>query len=101
MTVLWSVDGPVILSVIRHDVAECPIDKRKYTSEQLRRAYTRFRRGIDVGSLEEFSMRAAFTIYGASRQKTHFWNFWLYILAHCEAAEPSIYTEGDLSAKHT
>lgn len=38
-------------------------------------------------------MRAAFMIHGASRQKIHFWNFWPFILAHCEVAKPSIYTE--------
>lgn len=71
-----------------------------HTFEQLRRAYTKFRRGIDVESLG-FSMRAAFTINGASRQKIHFWNFWPFILAHCEAAEPSIYSEDHPLASET
>lgn len=102
MTVLWSLDGPVILSVTCHEAAKPSMDKRgKHTSEQLRRAYTRFRRGIDAESLEESSMRAAFTIHGASRQKIHFWNFWPFILAHCEAAEPSICAEDNLLVKCT
>ena len=44
-------------------------------------------------------MRAACTINGASRQKIHLWNFWLFILAHCEAAEPSIYSEDHILEK--
>lgn len=64
----------------------------RQTSEQLYRILSRPQRGTCQGS-HGFTMKAAFTNDRASRQKIRVGNFWPFILALCEAAEPSICTD--------
>lgn len=70
----------------KHQVAE----DMKHTSEQLHKALSRSHHGIHRESYG-FAFRAAFIMHRASRQKIRFGNFWPFILAPCEAAEPSIW----------
>lgn len=62
---------------------------RKHTSEQLHKVYSRLFRSTNRESYG-FAFGAASVMHRASRQKIRVWNFWPFILALCEAAEPSI-----------
>lgn len=64
----------------------------RQTSEQLYRVLSRPQRSTCQGS-HVSTMKAAFTNDRASRQKIRVGNFWPFILALCEAAEPSIVVE--------
>lgn len=64
------------------------LPEQDHTSDQRCRALARLRLGPYQGG-RGFKI-AACTIHGASRQKFRRGNFWPFILAHCEVAEPSI-----------
>lgn len=63
-----------------------------WPSEQLHKVYSRLFHSTNRESYG-FAFGAASVMHRASRQKIRVWNFWPFILALCEAAEPSIIVE--------